>query len=191
LHSIIIIAVVYDGKKHISPGSIPKIKDRVVTISGYSKTFSITGWRIGYSVSNEKIAKLIGLASDLVYVCAPAPLQYGVANAIYNLKDNFYESLKNQYQVKRDKLCEVLQDLDLMPSIPEGAYYIMTDISRLPGITSKEKSMWLLNKTGVASVPGSAFYSKGGEGYARFCFAKDNDTIDRACEKLQAIKKLL
>lgn len=177
--------ITYDGRRHISPGSIDRIKDRVITISGYSKTFSITGWRIGYSIAEEKKAHLIGVASDLVYVCAPAPLQYAAAMAIKKLDDTFYDNLKNEFIVKREKICTALDKCGLAPYVPQGAYYVLADISKLPGNTSKEKCMWLLDKTGVASVPGESFYNReGGENLARFCFAKDNDVLDIAASRL-------
>lgn len=177
--------ITYDGRKHVSPGSIEKIKDRVVTISGYSKTFSITGWRIGYSIAEEKLAQLIGIVSDLVYVCAPAPLQYAVASAIEKLDDSFYINLKNEFTVKREKMCTALEMCGLTPIVPQGAYYVLADIGKLPGNTSKEKCMWLLKKTGVACVPGDSFYhGNGGENLARFCFAKDNDVLDLASDRL-------
>lgn len=177
--------ITYDGREHVSPGSIDKIKDRTVTISGYSKTFSITGWRIGYSIAEEKKAQLIGIASDLVYVCAPAPLQYAVALAIEGLDDSFYAGLKDEFFMKREKLCATLERCGLMPFVPQGAYYVLADISKIPGGTSKEKCMWLLKKTGVACVPGDSFYhGRGGENLARFCFAKDNDMLDMASRKM-------
>lgn len=182
--------ITYDGRRHISPGAIDKIKDRVVTISGYSKTFSITGWRIGYSVAEENKAQLIGIASDLVYVCAPAPLQYAASKAIEYLDNTFYDNLRDEFVVKREKICDTLDMCGLTPYIPQGAYYVLADISKLPGNTSKEKCMWLLEKTGVACVPGESFYNgKGGENLARFCFAKDNDVLDLASSRFIKILK--
>lgn len=181
---------VYDGHKHISPGSLSKISDRTVTISGYSKTFSITGWRIGYSVCNEKWAKLIGYANDLVYVCAPSPLQAGVAKGIKELPATFYSDLCQQYDKKRKQICDVLTDIGLYPHIPQGSYYVLANSSALPGDTSKERAMHLLTKVGVASVPGSAFYHGiDGEDLLRFCFAKPDAELDEACERLLRIKK--
>lgn len=176
---------VYDGLKHISPGSLPNIKDRTITISGYSKVFSITGWRIGYCVCDEKWAKMIGYINDLVYVCAPAPLQMGVSWGINALSDKFYKSLCKEYWLKRDKICAVLKKIGLLPFIPQGAYYVLADASSLPGKTSKEKAMFLLKNTGVASVPGSAFYhDRAGENLLRFSFAKKEKELNYACEKL-------
>ena len=177
---------VYDGRQHLSPGAIPEIADRTVTISGYSKTFSITGWRIGYSVCHRRWAEMIGYVNDLVYVCAPAPLQVGVAAGIEQLPDSFYQQLRDGFMRKRNKLCAALAEAGLKPYVPQGAYYILADASRLPGRTSKEKAMYLLEKTKVASVPGEAFFhDDGGENFLRFCYAKPESDIDEACRRLR------
>jgi aminotransferase len=178
----------FDGSRHVSPGSLPGMADRTITISGYSKTFSITGWRIGYSISNNRWAHMIGYMNDLVYVCAPAPLQCGVAAGINELDAGFYKSLTQEYARKRDRICGTLEKVGLHPCIPQGAYYVLADVSRLPGGTSKEKAMFLLANTGVASVPGSAFYhASGGENLARFCFAKIDAELEEACERLERL----
>lgn len=177
---------IYDGYKHISPASIEKNWHRTITISGHSKTFSITGWRVGYCICDEKWAKMIGYINDLIYVCAPSPLQIGVACGINELSDEFYQSVKRQYQAKRDKICSILEEVELNPNIPAGAYYVLANAKRLVGKTSKEKAMYLLTKTNVASVPGSSFYhDKSGENLLRFCFAKDDDILDMACKNLK------
>jgi aminotransferase len=176
----------YDGGRHISPGSLPGMADRTITISGYSKTFSITGWRIGYSISDARWAHMIGYMNDLVYVCAPAPLQCGVAAGISELTETFYRELASEYARKRDRICGALSKVGLHPSIPKGAYYVLADVSRLPGKSSKDKAMYLLAKTGVASVPGSAFYhASGGENLVRFCFAKTDAELEEACQRLE------
>jgi aminotransferase len=179
---------VYDGREHISPGSLKEIADQTITISGYSKTFSITGWRVGYAVCHKRWSKLIGYVNDLIYVCAPAPLQMGVARGINELASTYYENLQREYLRKRDKICQTLEQTNLTPYIPQGAYYVLADVSRLPGSGSKEKAMYLLNKTGVATVPGSAFYSNYlGENQVRFCFAKSNEVLDLACQRLKQL----
>lgn len=179
----------YDGRQHISPGSLPGMAERTISISGYSKTFSITGWRIGYSVSDARWAQMIGYMNDLVYVCAPAPLQYGVALGINQLGKEHYNGLCIDYSKKRDQLSVALTRAGLSPLVPQGAYYMLADVSRLPGGTGKEKAMYLLDKTGVASVPGEAFYvSENGKNYVRFCFAKSNEELEEACCRLERIK---
>ncbi|MDZ7645538.1 MAG: aminotransferase class I/II-fold pyridoxal phosphate-dependent enzyme [Woeseiaceae bacterium] len=175
----------YDGHEHISMATLPGMRERTVTISGYSKTFSITGWRIGYLAATEELAKPIGLVNDLYYVCAPSPLQYAVADAIEALHANYYSDLARHYQQKRDRFCGVLDDVGLAPHVPEGAYYVLADVGSLGLDTSSEAATRLLEDAGVASIPGSAFFqAEAGERLTRFCFAKDDATLDRACEKL-------
>ncbi len=176
---------VYDGRRHVSPASLPEIADRTITISGYSKTFSITGWRVGYSIARKRWADMIGYVNDLVYVCAPAPLQRGVAAGIAELPKTFYAGLCEEFLAKRNRLCDALDAGGLPPCVPQGAYYVLADASRLPGLTSKEKAMHLLRETGVASVPGEAFYhDAGGRDLVRFCFAKADDELGEACRRL-------
>jgi len=178
----------YDGRVHISPGSIPELADRTITIAGYSKTFSITGWRIGYSVARKKWADMIGYINDLIYVCAPAPLQIGVAAGINELDTSYYQNLCAEFAVKRNLLCDALDAAGLTPDIPQGAYYILADVSRLPGQTSKERAMYLLNKTGVAGVPGEAFYhDKNGDNLIRFCYAKTNEELEEAGRRIKSL----
>ena len=179
----------YDGAEHVSPASVPDEADNVITISGYSKTFSITGWRIGYVVAPESVAKTIGFVHDLLYVCAPAPLQAGVTAGIRHLDSKFYEGLKSSYAKKREILCGALETAGLHPYVPNGSYYTLADISRIPGATSKQKVMKLLSETGIAAVPGEAFYhDEAGNNMARFCFAKKDAILEAAAEKLKAFK---
>ena len=183
---------IYDGRCHISPASIEGLAERTITISGFSKTLSITGWRIGYSVSAPQWAQRIGYMNDLVYVCAPAPLQYGVALGLPRLHSAFYEGLTEEYSRKREQLCSALTEAGLNPFIPEGAYYVLADVSSLPGPSSKEKAMFLLKQSGVASVPGEAFFqSSQGKNIVRFCFAKPDDVLDEACRRLEAMSHKL
>lgn len=179
----------YDGLEHRSIAAIPGMRERTITISGYSKTFSITGWRIGYSVSDARWAHAIGYYSDLCYVCAPAPLQFGVAAGIEALSRRFYDHLRNDYTRKRDLICSTLHEIGLTPSVPRGAYYVLADASRVPGNTSKQKAMYLLEKTGVATVPGAAFFhGHSGENILRFCYAKTDRDLEEACARLQKLK---
>jgi aminotransferase len=160
-------------------------------ISGYSKTFSITGWRIGYSVCKKEWADMIGYVNDLVYVCGPAPLQMGVASGILELPPSYYDGLCEEFKAKRDKICNALKNAGLTPIVPQGAYYVLADATKLPGENSKEKAMYLLEKTGVASVPGMAFYADGGgENLVRFCFAKTDEVLDEACKRIENLKLL-
>jgi aminotransferase len=175
----------YDGRCHLSPASIAGMEDRTITISGFSKTFSITGWRIGYAVAAERWARRIGYMNDLVYVCAPSPLQYGVAMGLSQIEPSFYRDLSLEYARKRDQICKVLQQAGLRPYTPQGSYYILADVSCLPGRNSKDKAMFLLDQTGVASVPGEAFFHNGsGKNLVRFCFATTDKKIEEACSRL-------
>lgn len=176
----------YDDLNHVSPGSMESIADRTITISGYSKTFSITGWRLGYVICDAKWARMIGYVSDLVYVCAPAPLQVGVAKGILELPDDYYTRLCAQYCQKRDMLCSALSEAGMAPFVPQGAYYVLADVAGLPGTTPKEKALGLLKATGVASVPGNAFYhDEAGDNLLRFCFAKSEEVICEASDRLR------
>jgi len=180
---------VYDDCKHIAPATLPGMRERTITISGLSKTFSITGWRIGYCICDARWTQAIGYFSDLVYVCAPAPLQVGVAKGLMALGPEYYQRISQEYTSKRDRLCAALANAGLEPYIPKGAYYILADISRLPGATSKERAMNLLHQTGVACVPGEAFYhDEGGENLGRFCFAKEDDVLDEACRRIERLR---
>ncbi len=176
---------VFDGRKHLSIATLPGMAERTVTVSGVSKTFSVTGWRIGYALCRPEWATAIANFNDLVYVCAPAPLQMGAAAGLLSLGDAYYAGLAREYQEKRDLFCGVLADVGLEPFVPQGAYYVLADASILPGATSRDKAMHLLDKVGVAAVPGSAFYhDAGGEALLRFCFAKDSQVLAEACERL-------
>ena len=175
----------YDGRTHMSFATLPGMADRTITLGGYSKTFSITGWRIGYSVAAARWAQAIGAMNDLLYVCAPTPLQAGVAVGIQELPDSFYRDLARDYQRKRDRFCQALTKAGLTPSIPQGAYYVLADASRLPGTTGKARAMFLLETIGLAGVPGEAFFSGlEGKQFIRFSYAKIDSDIDDACQRL-------
>ena len=175
----------YDGRTHVSLATLPGMADRTITIGGYSKTFSITGWRIGYSVAAARWAQAIGAMNDLLYVCAPTPLQAGVAVGIQELPDSFYRDLARDYQRKRDRFCQALAKAGLTPSIPQGAYYVLADTSCLPGTTGKERAMFLLETIGLAGVPGEAFFSGAyGRQFIRFSYAKIDSDIDDACRRI-------
>lgn len=180
---------IFDGGEHISAAAMPDMWERTITISGLSKTFSITGWRIGYAICDKKWAQAIGNFSDLVYVCAPTPLQLGAAAGIVELEDAFFANLAEKYRRKREILCAGLTDVGLTPCIPQGAYYVLADVSSLPGADSKARALYLLEKTGVASVPGQEFFKgDAGDTIVRFCFAKEDEVLEDACRRLQVLK---
>ncbi|MBN1636131.1 MAG: pyridoxal phosphate-dependent aminotransferase [Deltaproteobacteria bacterium] len=176
---------IYDGLRHIAPATLPGMKNRTITISGVSKTYSITGWRVGYCICDAEWAETIGYFNDLIYVCAPAPLQMGVAEGLLNIGGEYYENLARDYERKRDKICDALSRAGLEPYIPQGAYYVLADISGVSGATGKDKAMTLLYETKIACVPGEAFFQNGGgETLGRFCFAKDDEVLEEACRRL-------
>jgi aminotransferase len=178
----------FDGMRHISLATLPGMAERTITISGLSKTFSITGWRIGYLAASRQWIPSIGYFHDLTYVCSPSPFQHGAAAGLVELPETFYAELATEYQQKRDQLCGALADAGLTPSVPEGAYYVLADVSRIPGDTAHKKARQLLAATGVAAVAGSAFFTQGrGENILRFCFGKKPDDLDRACTALRSL----
>jgi aminotransferase len=182
----------FDGTEHISPATIPGMAERTISISGFSKTFSITGWRAGYLSAAKEWLPSIAYFHDLTYVCAPSPAQFGAAAGLKLLDDSFYTALSTEYGKKRDQLCSALQDAGMVPSIPPGAYYVLADATAITGANAKEKARTLLKETGVAAVAGSAFFGQDksgnnrGENLLRFCFAKKQHDLDRACDALRA-----
>jgi aminotransferase len=177
----------YDGRPHVSPATVGGLAERTVTIMGLSKTFSITGWRLGYAVARPELAEAITLASDLFYVCAPTPLQHGAAAGLA-APERFFEDLAAGYASKRERMCAALDAAGLAPIVPQGAYYVLADVASLGAPSSAAAAMTLLERTGVASVPGSAFHhGDGGDGLVRFCFAKEDDVLDEACRRLAAL----
>jgi aminotransferase len=177
----------FDGNRHISVATLPGMADRTITISGLSKTFSITGWRLGYLTASSKWIPAIGYFHDLVYICAPGPSQYGAAAGLVSLPQAFYDDMASKYQQKRDQLCTALHDAGMPAATPDGAYYVLADASRIPGKTAALKARTLLAATGVAAVAGTAFFtSGGGEDLLRFCFGKRPEDLDRACAALRS-----
>jgi aminotransferase len=178
---------VYDGARHISMATLPGMAERTITISGLSKTFSITGWRVGYLAADRRWMGAIGYFHDLTYVCAPSPFQHATAAGLVALDDEFYAAMAREYQVKRDLLCSALADAGLTPSVPDGAYYVLADATLIPGAKASEKARNLLRQTGVAAVAGTAFFSNGrGDRLLRFCFAKREADLQRACDALRS-----
>jgi len=182
---------VYDGREHISPGCLPGIAERTITISGFSKVFSITGWRVGFVQASARWTPSINYFHDLTYVCAPSVLQHGAAAGLEELPQSFYSDLIHQYQGKREMICSALRESGMEPSVPAGAYYVLADASVISGASSTEKAMNLLKLTGVASVPGEAFFRGGrGEHLLRFCFAKIDRDLSDACERLTRLRRV-
>jgi aminotransferase len=180
--------IVYDGRRHLSMASIESCREVTITISGFSKTFSITGWRIGYVAAGAKVAQPIGLVNDLFYVCAPTPLQWGVARAL-EIGEEYYRNLAADYEKKRDMLATALQEAGFKPYVPEGAYYMLAEIPA-EYHDAREAAMTLIENAGVASVPGPSFYgSNRGDRLLRFCFAKDFAALEEACKRIKRVAR--
>ena len=179
--------IMFDGRKHVSMASIDSCRDVTITISGFSKTFSVTGWRIGYVVAPPRVAQAIGLVNDVFYICAPTPLQWGIARAL-EIGDDYYANLASDYQKKRDVLAEALREAGFKPFPPQGAYYMLAEIPD-SFANDRDAANALLEEVRVASVPGSAFYvSDRGARMLRFCFAKDFDSLEEGCRRIRAFR---
>lgn len=176
----------YDNREHVSPASLPGLRGRTITMSSLSKTLSVTGWRLGWMAADADSARTFAQVNDLVYICAPTPLQLAAAAGLEVLGPDYRIRLARDHQSKRDRLCAALSDAGLMPHVPEGAYYILADASRLPGKTGMERAMHLLQRTHLAAVPGEAFHTDGrGHDLLRFCFGKTDTDLDEACRRLR------
>jgi aminotransferase len=150
----------------------------------------VTGWRIGYLIADPRWVPSIGYFQDMTYVCAPSPLQHGVADGVEQLPPSFYTALATDHLAKRTMLVEALRDAGLTPHIPDGAYYILASTGSLNGRNAAERSRDLLARTGVASVSGAAFFRQGspdGEELLRFCFAKKDAELLDACARLRTL----
>ncbi|MEO8378293.1 MAG: pyridoxal phosphate-dependent aminotransferase [Acidobacteriota bacterium] len=177
--------IVYDGRRHLSMAAVDR--DVAVTISGFSKTFSVTGWRIGYVAADRRVTGPIGLVNDLFYVCAPTPLQWGIARAL-EIGEEYYTNLAADYQRKRDLLAEALTEGGFRPYVPQGAYYMLAEIPDRFANAS-EAAMALIEEAKVASVPGPSFYSGSrGDRLLRFCFAKDFASLEEAARRLRELR---
>lgn len=183
--------IIYDGKEHILLASIEGMRERTITVSGLSKTFSITGWRIGYAIAPEEISASIRKVHDFLTVCAPAPLQEACATVL-NLYEDYFKELRMDYERKRGILMKYLEDAGFKAFKPSGAYYIMTDISDFGFPNDWEFMKFLIKEVGVSGVPGSSFYhDDSGNQKVRFCFCKKEETLHEAGEKLKKINSLL
>ena len=182
---------VYDGAEHICPASLSGMRERTIVISGFSKSYSVTGWRVGFVVGDAKWMPALSHFHDLTYVCSPAPFQHGVAAGLEQLPPSFYTQIAVEHQSKRERLVSALAAAGMDPAIPAGAYYILARATHLPGKTAAEKSRNLMAATGVASVAGTAFFRPGrGDDMLRFCFAKKDAELDDACERLRKVTGL-
>ncbi len=176
---------------HIPIATLDGMADRTVTISGASKTFSVTGWRVGWIVASPELTGAIRKVHDFVTVGAPAPLQEAIAVAL-GLGRSYYDALAAEYRARRDRLQSALERAGFAPRLPEGAYYIFCDITPFGFDDDTAFARWLVAEIGVAGVPGSSFYSRPelGKGLIRFTFCKTADTLDAAAERLLRTKEL-
>lgn len=179
---------VYDGHRHICPATLDGMRERTIVMSGFSKTFSVTGWRLGYVTADARWMAAMAYFHDLTYVCAPSALQHGVAAGLEQLPSAFYANLAADHASKRARMLAALGDAGMDPGVPAGAYYVLAKSTRVRGTTAAEKARHLLAATGVASVAGSAFFRHGrGEDLLRFCFAKKDADLDEACVRLRKL----
>jgi aspartate/methionine/tyrosine aminotransferase len=182
----------FEGE-HIPIATLPQMRERTVTISGASKTFSVTGWRIGWILAPAELTDAIRKVHDFLTVGAPAPLQEAVAVALDELEPEFYTSLAHQYRVRRDLLHGALADSGFICTPPEGAYYILADFTAvaerlgLERVSDTEFAVWLSREVGVTPVPGSSFFSRGGGSRVRFVFCKTDDVLLEAAQRLRML----
>jgi aspartate/methionine/tyrosine aminotransferase len=180
--------ILYDGKKHISIASLDEMKDRTITISGFSKTYSVTGWRIGYAVAQKELTSAIRKVHDFLTVGAPAPLQHACVTAL-NFPDSYYKELASMYDWKRKLLYGALKKAGFRCSLPDGAYYILADIPDGIGMDDMAFARYLVSEIGVAAVPGSSFFkSEEGKHKLRFTFSKKEETLMEAARRLEGLK---
>lgn len=182
----------YDGFEHISMATLPGMRERTVTINGLSKTYSVTGWRVGYVIAPPAMTDAIRKVHDFLTVGAAAPLQAAGAIAM-QLPDSYYEHLRTLYLERRDFLLPVLREAGFGPYIPRGAYYIMCDISAFGYPDDVTFARDLVSRLGVAVVPGSSFYSlaERGRQQVRFAFPKRIETLQRAAPRLGAVREAI
>jgi aspartate/methionine/tyrosine aminotransferase len=181
--------ILYDGRRHVAMASLDGMAERTVTINSVSKTFSVTGWRVGWAVAPPDITGAIRKVHDFLTVGAAAPLQAAAAAALA-LPPAYFDGLAHTYRAKRERLLGILRDAGFVCFEPEGAYYIMTDISGFGFPDDVSFARHLVTDVGVASVPGSSFYRDAASGRTkvRFCFCKKEETFAAAEARFAALK---
>ncbi len=175
--------ILYDGHEHVSIGALDGMRDRTITIGSFSKTYSVTGWRVGYALAGREISSRLRKIHDFLTVGAPAPLQHACVAAL-QLPASYYRGLAEEYDRKRKILYNGLRKAGFSCRLPGGAYYIFTDIAEF-GMTDVAFARRLVEMAGVAAVPGSSFYHEGGETKLRFTFSKKDETLEEACRRLE------
>lgn len=183
--------MVYDGRKHISMATLPGMAERTITISGLSKTFGITGWRLGYVVAPAEYTRAMRRVHDYLTLCAPSPLQMAGIVAL-ELGEDFYKEMREKYQAMRDELCAAVETAGFKFRKPEGTYYLFTDCESMGFKNDRELWEYLLKEFGLATVAGYCFYRPEAHSqHIRFCYAKSAKTIEAARERLSAFSQRL
>ena len=181
--------ILYDGAKHVAMASLPGMEERTITINGMSKTYAVTGWRVGWTIAPPAITDAIRKVHDFLTVGAPAPLQEAGALAL-SLPASYYANLAEGYRKRRDRLIPALEEAGFRCFRPRGAYYVMTDIGKFGFSDDVTFTKYLVSAVGVAAVPGSSFYRdpKDGAQQVRFAFCKKDATLDEAAKRLARVE---
>jgi aspartate/methionine/tyrosine aminotransferase len=182
--------ILYDGAEHISIACLDGMRERTITINGMSKTYSVTGWRVGWAIAAPEVTAAIRKVHDFLTVGAAAPLQEAGALAL-RLPESYYRKLAGDYRARRDRLLEILEQAGFRCFRPRGAYYIMTDISSFGFADDLAFARYLVEKIGVAVVPGSSFYNHPADGgqQVRFTFCKTDETLSEAARRLARLRR--
>ena len=178
--------ITFDGVEHVALATLPGMAERTITINGLSKTYSVTGWRVGYAIARPELTSAIRKVHDFLTVGAAAPLQEAGVTAL-RLPEDYYRGLAALYQGKRDRLLPVLERAGFRTFRPRGAYYVMADVSGFGFPDDTAFALHLVREAGVATVPGSSFFSSRESGihFVRFCFCKKDETLDEAGRRLE------
>ncbi|MFA6212404.1 MAG: aminotransferase class I/II-fold pyridoxal phosphate-dependent enzyme [Candidatus Obscuribacterales bacterium] len=182
--------ILYDGAKHVSMAALPGMADLTVTINSLSKTYSVTGWRVGWAIAKPELTLPIRKVHDFLTVGSPAPLQRAAVTAI-NMPDKYYDELKSKYAERRTMMLDILDGVGIPYYKPEGAYYAFCDISGLGFKSDMDFTKYLVKDIGVAVVPGGSFFGPDAENrhnYVRFCFSRKEETMLAAKERLKKLK---
>ena len=180
--------IVYEPTSHTYIASLPGMFDRTLSCSSLSKTYSITGWRLGYVIANTRIINEARKIHDFLTVGAAAPLQHAAVAGL-ELPDSYYRELAEEYRERRDLFVSGLNSVGLTCAPPAGAYYVMVDISELGFADDTQCCEWLARDIGVAAVPGSSFFRENEHRYIRFHFAKRRETLEAALERLERVPR--
>lgn len=183
--------ITYSGFEHVSLASLKNFKERTITLSGFSKTYNMTGWRLGYASGPKEIIQKMALVQDLIYVCPATPLQYALL-AAFKLEPSYYDNMRSMYETKGQEAIHALTEMGFNVTRPQGAYYIMADFTPLGFKDDQEAATFFLNDAKVASVTGRSFYfnPKHGQHCLRFCYALNEQSVTTAYQQMRdALKK--